>query len=97
MVLKQYTCICSYVQNVRRTSIRFPERGKAIHKKDSLFSQHAFPEYEQTPVYTVRAEFTYDGHNFITPVLHLCLCHQHLLHVARYQLENRITENLINW
>jgi hypothetical protein len=90
--------MCSYVENVRRTIIRFPERGKTIHKKNYLSSQHAFPAYEQSPVCTVRAEFTYDeGHSFITPVLHLSLYHQHLIHVARHQIENRITENLINW
>ena len=72
MVLKQD--MCSYVQNGRRTIIRFPERGKAVHKTNSLFSYHAFPEYEQSPVRTVRTEFTYkEGPSFITRVVHHCL------------------------
>jgi hypothetical protein len=53
------------------------EEKKAIHKTNTLFSQHAYPKYKELKT-TVREVFTYDkGHNFVTPAIHLCLCHQH--------------------
>ena len=93
----RYVCVRMYRMFVVQTFV-FPNEETQFIKTNSLSSQYAVPEYEQSSMCTVLAEFTYDeGHSFITPVLHLCLCRQLLIHVARHKLENHISENMINW